>query len=177
MKKKYYLEVIRILAILMVMYNHSAAFMSFSNQSGVEYAISFLFSMVCKGAVPLFFMVSGALLLGKMKVGKICFKKDSAHDSCNCDILVPVLYETGFKRRTSFCTVFVSAVTADGSGISAVLVFIQLSRCAYDFADPAPTGTEYVEKYLLVSDHFTDIAGLPETDSMGIMGIRTLRLL
>lgn len=45
------------------------------------------------------------------------------------------------------------------------------------FADPAPTGTEYVEKYLLVSDHFTDIAGLPETDSMGIMGIRTLRLL
>lgn len=31
MKKKYYLEVIRILAILMVMYNHSTAFMSFSN--------------------------------------------------------------------------------------------------------------------------------------------------
>lgn len=29
MKKKYYLEVIRILAILMVMYNHSAAFMHF----------------------------------------------------------------------------------------------------------------------------------------------------
>lgn len=28
MKKKYHLEVIRILAILMVMYNHSAAFMS-----------------------------------------------------------------------------------------------------------------------------------------------------
>ena len=136
MKKKYYLEVIRILAILMVMYNHSAAFMSFSNQSGVEYAISFLFSMVCKGAVPLFFMVSGALLLGKNESGKDLFQKRiSAHDSCNCDILVPVLYETGFKRRTSFCTVFVSAVTADGSGISAVLVFIQLSRCAYDFAE------------------------------------------
>lgn len=71
MKKKYHLEVIRILAILMVMYNHSAAFMSFSNQSGVEYAISFLFSMVCKGAVPLFFMVSGALLLGKNESGKL----------------------------------------------------------------------------------------------------------
>ena len=170
MKKKYYLEVIRILAILMVMYNHSAAFMSFSNQSGVEYAISFLFSMVCKGAVPLFFMVSGALLLGKNESGKDLFQKRILR-------MILVLYETGFKRRTSFCTVFVSAVTADGSGISAVLVFIQLSRCAYDFADPAPTGTEYVEKYLLVSDHFTDIAGLPETDSMGIMGIRTLRLL
>ena len=76
MKKKYFLEVIRILAILMVMYNHSAAFMSFSNQSGVEYAISFLFSMVCKGAVPLFFMVSEHCCLEKMKVGKICFKKE-----------------------------------------------------------------------------------------------------
>ena len=75
MKKKYHLEVIRILAILMVMYNHSAAFMSFSNQSGVEYAISFLFSMVCKGAVPLFFMVSGALLLGKNESGKDLFQK------------------------------------------------------------------------------------------------------
>ena len=103
MKKKYYLEVIRILAILMVMYNHSAAFMSFSNQSGVEYAISFLFSMVCKGAVPLFFMVSGALLLGKNESGKDLFlKKNSAHDSCNCDILVPVLYETGFKGERPF---------------------------------------------------------------------------
>lgn len=178
MKKKYYLEVIRILAILMVMYNHSAAFMSFSNQSGVEYAISFLFSMVCKGAVPLFFMVSGALLLGKNESGKDLFQKRILRM-----ILVIVIFSFLYymklvlKRRTSFYTVFVSAVTADGSGISAVLVFIQLSRCAYDFADPAPTGTEYVEKYLLVSDHFTDIAGLPETDSMGIMGIRTLRLL
>lgn len=75
MKKKYYLEAIRIAAILMVMYNHSAAFMSFANQSGVEYAISFLFSMLCKGAVPLFFMVSGALLLGKNESGKDLFRK------------------------------------------------------------------------------------------------------
>ena len=76
MKKKYYLEVIRILAILMVMYNHSAAFMSFSNQSGVEYAISFLFSMVCKGAVPCFSWYPEHCCLEKMKVGKICFKKE-----------------------------------------------------------------------------------------------------
>ena len=75
MKKKYYLEAIRIAAILMVMYNHSAAFMSFSVQSGVEYAISFFLSMICKGAVPLFFMVSGALLLGKTESGKDLFQK------------------------------------------------------------------------------------------------------
>lgn len=178
MKKKYYLEVIRILAILMVMYNHSAAFMSFSNQSGVEYAISFLFSMVCKGAVPLFFMVSGALLLGKNESGKDLFQKRILRM-----ILVIVIFSFLYymklvlKGERPFAPFsFLLSLPTD-LVYSAVLVFIQLSRCAYDFADPAPTGTEYVEKYLLVSDHFTDIAGLPETDSMGIMGIRTLRLL
>ena len=67
MKKKYYLEAVRITAVLLVMYNHSAPFMSFATQHGVQYAVSFFLSLVCKAAVPLFYMVSGALLLGKMK--------------------------------------------------------------------------------------------------------------
>lgn len=75
MKKKYYLEAVRIAAILMVMYNHSPAFLSFANQSGAEYAVSFFFSMVAKAAVPLFFMVSGVLLLGKKESGKALFQK------------------------------------------------------------------------------------------------------
>ena len=65
MKKKYYLEAVRITAVLLVMYNHSAPFMSFATQHGVQYAVSFFRSLVCKAAVPLFYMVSGALLLGK----------------------------------------------------------------------------------------------------------------
>ena len=65
MKKKYYLEAVRITAVLLVMYNHSAPFMSFATQHGVQYAVSFFLSLVCKAAVPLFYMVSGALLLGK----------------------------------------------------------------------------------------------------------------
>ena len=73
MKKKYYLEAIRIAAILMVMYNHSAAFMSFSVQSGVEYAISFFLSMICKGAVPLFYPVH--FCSEKMRVEKTYSKK------------------------------------------------------------------------------------------------------
>lgn len=76
MKKKYYLEVIRILAILMVMYNHSAAFMSFSNQSGVEYAISFLFPWYAKVRCLCFSWYPEHCCLEKMKVGKICFKKE-----------------------------------------------------------------------------------------------------
>ena len=41
MKKKYYLEAVRITAVLLVMYNHSAPFMSFATQHGVQYAVSF----------------------------------------------------------------------------------------------------------------------------------------
>ena len=54
MKKKYYLEAVRITAVLLVMYNHSAPFMSFATQHGVQYAVSFFLSLVCKAAVPLF---------------------------------------------------------------------------------------------------------------------------
>lgn len=75
MKKKYYLEVIRILAVLLVMFNHSAAYMSFANLSGLQYVISFVLSLICKAAVPLFYMVSGTLLLGKNESFKELFKK------------------------------------------------------------------------------------------------------
>ena len=44
---------------------HSALFIRFYIQHGVQYAVSFFLSLVCKAAVPLFYMVSGALLLGK----------------------------------------------------------------------------------------------------------------
>ena len=178
MKKKYYLEVIRILAILMVMYNHSAAFMSFSNQSGVEYAISFLFSMVCKGAVPLFFMVSGALLLGKNESGKDLFQKRILRM-----ILVIVIFSFLYymklvlKGERPFAPFsFLLSLPTDLVYLPYWFLYSYLGVLTI-LPNPAPTGTEYVKKYLLVSDHFTDIAGLPETDSMGIMGIRTLRLL
>lgn len=75
MKKKYYLEAVRIFAVLLVMYNHSATFMSFATQSGTEYVISFFLSLTCKAAVPLFYMVSGVLLLGKNESIKDLFQK------------------------------------------------------------------------------------------------------
>ena len=173
MKKKYHLEVIRILAILMVMYNHSAAFMSFSNQSGVEYAISFLFSMVCKGAVPLFFMVSGALLLGKNESGKDLFQKRILRM-----ILVIVIFSFLYYMKLVLKGERPFAPFSFLLSLPTDLVYLPYwFLYSYLGVLTILPGTEYVEKYLLVSDHFTDIAGLPETDSMGIMGIRTLRLL
>lgn len=74
-ERKYYLEALRVIAIFLVMYNHSPAFMSFQTQSGAEYGVSVFLSMLCKGAVPIFFMISGTLLLGKEEsIGNV-FKK------------------------------------------------------------------------------------------------------
>lgn len=64
-QKKYYLEVVRIIALFFVMYNHSSTYMDFADKKGIGYGISFFLSMICKSAVPLFFMISGVLLLGK----------------------------------------------------------------------------------------------------------------
>lgn len=74
-ERKYYLELLRVIAIVLVMYNHSPAFMSFQSQSGAEYGISLFLSMLCKGAVPIFFMISGTLLLGKDESIRDVFKK------------------------------------------------------------------------------------------------------
>lgn len=75
MKKKYYLEAIRIVAVLFVIYNHSAAFLTFSELKNVEYAASFFLTLTCKAAVPLFYMISGVLLLGKKESLKELFEK------------------------------------------------------------------------------------------------------
>lgn len=64
-QKKLYLEAIRIIALFFVMYNHSSAYMDFADKNGIGYGISFFLSMICKSAVPLFFIISGVLLLGK----------------------------------------------------------------------------------------------------------------
>lgn len=74
-ERKYYLEALRVIAILLVMYNHSPAFMSFQDQTKAEYGVSLFLSMICKAAVPIFFMISGTLLLGKDESLGTIFKK------------------------------------------------------------------------------------------------------
>lgn len=66
-RNKVYLEIIRIFAIFLVVINHTCAF-SFPKVEGVGdvwYWSQLLFDEIVKMAVPLFFMVSGALLLPK----------------------------------------------------------------------------------------------------------------
>ncbi len=80
-KPKYlYLEVMRIIAVFWVIFNHTAkdGFFLFSLRpvGSIQFWTYMFFSVFCKFAVPLFLMISGAVLLGKKPDGlKILYKK------------------------------------------------------------------------------------------------------
>ncbi|WP_167957361.1 acyltransferase [Anaerosporobacter faecicola] len=66
--KKIYIEILRIIAILCVIFNHTgnAGFSVYTITSNpINYHFSLFMSVLCKIGVPIFFMISGALLLGK----------------------------------------------------------------------------------------------------------------
>lgn len=71
MGKKVWIEALRIFALFWVLYNHTATYgwTLFSNSevvlSASERSINFLLFAFCKISVPLFLMISGALLLGR----------------------------------------------------------------------------------------------------------------
>ena len=66
-ERKLYLDYIRILAILLVLFNHLPGYYQYSqvNQNEVYIWIYLLITMITRVNVPLFLMVSGALLLCK----------------------------------------------------------------------------------------------------------------
>ena len=67
-KKHVYIEAIRIFAILCVMFNHSgprgSGYYQYTD-SAICYFLSFLGNIICNIGVPLFFLISGIVLLGK----------------------------------------------------------------------------------------------------------------
>lgn len=75
-KKKLYLEVIRILAVLLVIFNHTDGFIYYTMPGSViTHLYSLILAVLCRMAVPLFFMVSGALLLEKEESLSELFQK------------------------------------------------------------------------------------------------------
>lgn len=70
-KKSVYLELLRIIAITLVVYNHTRVlgfdlYQALDDQP-LTYYVSMAFSVLCKCAVPVFFMISGAVLLGRQE--------------------------------------------------------------------------------------------------------------
>lgn len=77
-KRKYHIDILRILACFMVVFNHfDPGFFAFSHkqQGTITYWLLLAFSIFCKFAVPIFFMISGALLLKKDEPISVLYKK------------------------------------------------------------------------------------------------------
>ena len=64
-KKKKYYEVLRIVAIFSVMFSHTPGFNAVGQANGISFALQMIFAIMTRVSVPTFFMVSGALLLGR----------------------------------------------------------------------------------------------------------------
>ena len=75
--KKLHIEWIRIIAIIMVVLNHSDLFYThYTNaQNKITFSISLLISAICKINVPLFIMITGALLIPKEEIWRDILKK------------------------------------------------------------------------------------------------------
>lgn len=76
--KKIHIELLRCIAIFLVIYNHTGLkgfqlYMETTNE--ILYLIYLAMAIICKAAVPIFFMISGALLLGKEESIKTLYKK------------------------------------------------------------------------------------------------------
>lgn len=67
-RRKYHIDLIKIFAIFMVIYNHTgdSGFLAYQQEGSVlVQMLQMIPSIVCKTAVPLFYMCTGALLLAK----------------------------------------------------------------------------------------------------------------
>ena len=127
--------------------------------------------MVCKGAVPLFFMVSGALLLGKNESGKDLFQKRILRM-----ILVIVIFsflyymklvlkgERPFAPFSFLLSLPTDLVYLPYWFLYSYLGVLTILPILRPLAQNMSKNTFW---YLII---LLDIAGLPETDSMGIMG-------
>ncbi len=77
-KKLYYVEILRLIAIFFVVFNHTRN-LGYSlyqeAEHGFSYYASLSVSILCKIAVPIFFMISGGLLLGRKETLKDLFLK------------------------------------------------------------------------------------------------------
>ncbi len=73
--RKRYVDILRIVAIFLVIFNHLPGYTLYQNSSGVKQFIYMIITMVTRINVPMFFMISGALLLGKTETFSEILKK------------------------------------------------------------------------------------------------------
>lgn len=74
-EKTVYFEAMRILACVLVIFNHLPAYTLYTSSTGKKQFIYMCLAMITRINVPLFFMISGALLLEKSEEWTYVFKK------------------------------------------------------------------------------------------------------
>lgn len=112
-----YLEVIRIIALFMIMWNHTYehGFMQFIyHRQSRLYLVCIALSVICKMGAPLFFMISGALLIEKEESIVDLLKKRILRI-----LLVFVIYKSGYMwyysiPRTDFLEFLFEGGGAEG---------------------------------------------------------------
>lgn len=77
MNKKLHIEMLRIIAVVMVVLNHSDLYYTYftNTDSVLTFSVSLLLSCICRINVPLFMMITGALLIPKAESWSVIFKK------------------------------------------------------------------------------------------------------
>lgn len=77
LNKKTHIEILRIIAIILVVLNHSDLYYTFyaNTTNTITFGGSLLISSVCKMNVPLFMMITGALLIPKEESVKVIFRR------------------------------------------------------------------------------------------------------
>ena len=73
--RKLHLDMLRIISIMLVLFNHTEGYYLFSETTGAKQIVYMFITMCTKVAVPLLFMISGALLLDKEETYKDIFHK------------------------------------------------------------------------------------------------------
>lgn len=101
--KKIHLEILRLIAIYFVIFNHTGvnAYQAYATKEpgSLLYNIYLIMAIVCKIAVPLFFMISGATLLGKTEsIKDLYFKRIFK----NCRNTITIFIYSILKNKYEF---------------------------------------------------------------------------
>lgn len=106
--KKVWLEAVRCIAVGLVIFNHTDGFFLYyaNTDNALTYLYSLTLSIFCRTAVPLFFMVSGALLLEKQESYRELLKHRI------CKILAVIVLFSGIQYGVDIVRQKVQAASA-----------------------------------------------------------------
>lgn len=118
--RKYYLDIIRVVALICIIYNHTGdrgnnAYLY--TESRITFIASLLSDIICRVGVPLFLMITGALLLPKEESLYITYKKRGVRIVFAIIIftIIRYLYEYlfGTKNKFSILEIFYAIICGD----------------------------------------------------------------